>query len=103
MTTEIDYKKVWPYVVHHSKPHDIFIARPSIWGNPYSHKPSTLAKYKVESGEEALTKYEEMVRSDPEMMAKIKGELKDKVLGCYCVPRKCHGHILAWIANFEED
>jgi hypothetical protein len=47
--------------------------------------------------------YEEMVRSDPEMMVKIKSELKDKVLGCYCVPRKCHGHILAWIANFEED
>ena len=100
--SEIDYKKVWPYVVHHIKTHDIKIFRPSIWGNPYSEKEGTLAKFKVETRDDALTKFEEMVRSDPEMMAKIKTDLKGKVLGCFCKGSRCHGHLLAWIANFEE-
>ena len=26
-------------------------------------------------------------------------ELKDKVLGCYCKPKRCHGDFLAKLAN----
>ena len=99
----IDFTKIWHFVVHHKKPHDVYIARPSKWGNPFSHQEGTLAKFKVETRAEALQKYEEWVRSQPEMMAAIKKELKGKVLGCFCTPRMCHGHILAWIANEEQD
>lgn len=100
----MDIKKIWHLVVHRSKkPYDVYIGRPSKWGNLWSHEEGTLAEFKVETRAEAIRKYEEWVRSQPEMMAMIKRELKGKVLGCFCSPKLCHGHILAWIANFEDD
>lgn len=99
----MDIKKIWHLVVHRSKkPYDVYIGRPSKWGNPWSHEEDTLAEYKVETRAEAVQKYEEWIRSQPEMMAAIKRELKGRVLGCFCSPKLCHGHILAWIANFED-
>lgn len=97
-----DIKKVYQYVVHHRKSsYDVYIGRPSKWGNPFSEQENTLAKFKVSSRKEAIEKYEEWVRSQPELMESIKRELKGKVLGCFCFPKMCHGYILAWIANEE--
>lgn len=99
----MNFTKIWHLVVHHKKkPYDVYIGRPSKWGNPYSHQEDTLAQFKVETRAEAIDKYEAWVRSQPEMMLAIKTELKGKVLGCFCSPARCHGHILAWIANEEE-
>jgi hypothetical protein len=99
----IQFLKVHPFVVNKSKKKfDVYIGRPSKWGNPFSHKDKTLAKYKAETHEESILKFNEWVRSQPEFIKEIKAELKGKVLGCYCSPALCHGHILAWIANFEE-
>ena len=99
----MDIKKIWHFVVHRSKKrYDVYIGRPSKWGNPWSHEEDTMAEFKVETRAEAIRKYEEWVRAQPDMMASIKRELKSKVLGCWCVPRLCHCHVLAWIAN-EED
>lgn len=99
----IDYKKIWHLVVNKSqKPYDIYIGRPSKWGNIWSHEEGTLAKFKVETRAEAIHKYEEWIRSQPEIISSIKHELKNKVLGCFCSPKLCHGHVLAWIANEEE-
>jgi len=103
MISDIEFIKIWHLVVNKSKkPYDVYIGRPSKWGNMYSHKEGTLAKFKTNTREEAVAKYEEWVRSQPEMVANIKRELKGKVLGCFCSPKLCHGHVLAWIAN-EED
>ena len=100
----INFGKIWKFVVNkNNKPYDIYIGRPSKWCNNWSFKENTLAKYIVNSRAEAVSKYEELVRSQPEMMAMIKKELKGKVLGCWCSPRLCHGHVLAWIANEEEE
>lgn len=100
--TKIDYSKIWHLVVHKSKkPYDVYIGRPSKFGNPYSHEDNTLAAFKVDTRNEALEKYEALIRSKPEMIETIKRELKNKVLGCYCSPKLCHGHLLAWIANEE--
>ena len=34
--------------VHHKKePYDVFIARPSKWGSPFSYKENSTAPYKV--------------------------------------------------------
>lgn len=94
--------EVWNYVVHCKKErYDIYIGRPSKYGNPYSHKEGTLAKYKVENRAEAIKRYEEDLRNDPEKMEMVKRELKGKILGCHCKPKFCHGHVLAWIANKE--
>lgn len=89
-------------VVHCKKaPFDVYIGRPSKWGNPYSHKADTKAHFVVQSREEAILKFEEYVRSQPEMVKDIKKELKGKVLGCWCAPQACHGHVLEKIANEE--
>ena len=102
--TKIDYLKIWKFVVNKNKSsYDIYIGRPSKWGCPFSEKEGTLAKFKVDTKSEAIRKYDEWIRSQPEMMSLIKKELKNKVLGCFCSPGICHGHILAWIANEEED
>ena len=35
-------------IVHCKKEeYEVYIGRPTKWGNPYSHKDNTIAKYKV--------------------------------------------------------
>lgn len=72
---------------------DVYIGRPSIWGNPYSHKTGTLAKFKVKSLKEALDKYERHLLASPALMSKLH-ELKGKRLVCWCKPGPCHGDVL---------
>lgn len=89
-------------VVHCKKsPFDVYIGRPSEFGNPFSHKTGTLAAFVVKDRAEAVQKYEEWVRQQPELMAKVKRDLRGKVLGCWCSPLACHGDVLAKIANEE--
>jgi len=76
-----------------TKNYDIYIGRPSIWGNPYSHLANTLAEYKVTTREEAITNYKKWILTNEDLLKKLP-ELKDKVLGCYCKPLSCHGDVL---------
>ena len=87
-------------VVHNKKePFDVYIGRPSKWGNPFSHQAGTLAKFKVSSRDEAVAKFEEyLLASD---LMKDLHELKGKVLGCWCAPLSCHGDVLVKWANRE--
>ena len=88
-----------PKVVHCKKePFDVYIGRGSKWGNPYSHKEGTLAKYVVGSRKEAIDKYEEYLLSSEELVNSL-SELKGKTLGCWCSPKSCHGEILLKYAN----
>lgn len=81
-------------VVHFKKEkYDVYIGRPSKWGNPYSHKEGTLAEFKVNSREEAVRKFEEYLISNEDLMKDLPS-LKGKVLGCWCKPKACHGDIL---------
>ena len=84
-------------------PYDVYIGRnPKYgdpkWGNPYSHLEGTLAKYKVDTREEAIEKYEEYLRSNKAMMDSIM-ELDGKILGCHCKPKACHGDVLLRLIN----
>lgn len=82
-------------VVHRNYSHDIYIGRPSKWGNPFSHLNDTLAKYKVSSREEAIQKYEEWITiGEGKYLLEDLHELKGKTLGCWCKPKSCHGDIL---------
>lgn len=82
-------------VVHCRRaPYDVYVGRPSIWGNPYAvggrgglTRAQAIAAFKV------------YLQSKPELIARAKRELKGKVLGCFCKPLACHGDILAEIAN----
>jgi len=74
-------------VVHCKKePYDVYIGRPGPWGNPF-------VIGKDGTREEVIQKYENWIRSQPHLLAKLK-ELKGKTLGCWCRPYKCHGDIL---------
>lgn len=86
-------------VVHCKKEKfDVYIGRPSIWGNPFTHKQGTQADFVVSSREEAVAKYREYILSKPELLKQVKN-LKGKVLGCWCKPQACHGDILAELAD----
>lgn len=87
-------------VVHCKKePFDVYIGRPGPWGNPFSHKDGTLAQFKVNDLEEALSEHKVWFLRQPELVERAKQELKGKILGCWCKPGQCHGDILLKVAN----
>ena len=69
--------------------YDVYIGRPSIFGNPFSVK---------EYGREGcIEKYREYFYKRIKEDVKFKEEvlkLKDKVLGCFCKPLACHGDVI---------
>lgn len=66
---------------------DVYIGRPSKWGNPW-------VIGKDGTREEVIAKYEEWIKTQPQLMKDLV-ELKGKTLGCWCFPnQKCHGDIL---------
>lgn len=94
-------------VVHCMKEtYDIYIGRGRCpktgaygkWGNPFSHKSGTMAKFKVATREEAIQQYRGYLESKPDLLAALP-ELQGKVLGCWCVPLNCHGNTLAEFAD----
>ena len=74
-------------VVHCKRePYDVYIGRPSKWGNPF--------KIGVDgTREEVIEKYRNYIQNSP--LLEYIQELKGKTLGCYCKPAACHGDILA--------
>lgn len=74
-------------VVHFKKTHsDIYIGRPSKWGNPFE-----IGKDGTRS--EVIAKYEDYVLNNKELMDSLH-ELEGKILGCWCHPKPCHGDVL---------
>jgi hypothetical protein len=92
-------------VVHKREPHDVYIGRPSKWGNPYSHLPADKrsAPYGASSREASIQAYDIWIHQPEQakLLASVKTELKGKVLACWCKPLSCHGDILARIADEE--
>lgn len=77
--------------IRKTKKYDIYVGRGSKWGNPYSHiygKGIYCSNRSI-----AIKKYEEYIKSNKELLESLH-ELKGKVLGCYCSPKRCHGEIL---------
>ena len=54
------------------------------WGNPYKLKDFNFDRPKV------LALYEAYLRSNQELFESVVN-LKDKILGCWCSPERCHG------------
>ena len=90
-------------VVHFKKSSfDIYIGRPSKWGNPFTHikDGKTIAKYIVNSREEAIESYREWITNgEGQYLLKDLHELKGKILGCWCKPKSCHGDVLIELVN----
>lgn len=74
-------------VVHWKKEkYDVYIGRPSKWGNPFAIGIDG-------TREEVIEKYRQYINNKPELLKDIH-ELKNKVLGCWCSPYVCHGDVL---------
>lgn len=83
------------FVVHCKKDKfDIYIGRPSKYGNPYEIG-------KDGNRTEVIQKYKEWIYNNPKLLDEIRKDLKGKILGCWCAPLPCHGDILSEIANQE--
>ena len=75
-----------PTVVHCKDYNDIYIGRPSKWGNPF--KINTDGNREV-----VIEKYLNWIMTQEELLDSL-GELEGKVLGCWCKPKECHGDVL---------
>lgn len=80
-------------------PYDVRVARPGPWGNPFSHLEDSVGTTKVATVEEAVARHRDWLVSQPELVAKVKEELRGKRLGCYCMLPPCHAYTLAEVAN----
>lgn len=72
----------------------VLIDRTTIWGNLYSHLPQSTARWKVATRDEAIARYDAWLDTQPELLAKLP-LLVGKLLGCHCLPKPCHGLVLA--------
>lgn len=87
-------------VVHCKRePYDVYVGRPTIYGNPFSHREGTAAKFKVATREEAISRFEIWLRGQPGLVRLVQQELRGKVLGCWCKPEACHADVLARVAD----
>lgn len=80
-----------PLVVHRRDAHDVYIGRPSKWGNPF-------VIGRDGTREQVIAAYEMWIKTQPHLMAALH-ELKGKRLGCFCAPLACHGEVLVRLAN----
>ena len=69
----------------------VYIGRPSKWGNPF--------KIGIHgTREEVVHLFEEWLLMESDIIEDIE-ELKGKNLVCFCAPKLCHGDILLKYAN----
>lgn len=69
---------------------DVFIGRPSKWGNPFEIGPGM-------TREQAIALFRVHVKRSG-LLADLH-ELQGKRLGCFCAPDPCHGDVLVELAN----
>ena len=76
---------------HVATVNDVYIGRPSIWGNPFKIGPDG-------TREEVIAKYETYITKKLMKRDKIYWDalvaLEGKTLVCWCKPQACHGDVL---------
>ena len=73
--------------------HDVYIGRPSKWGNPF-------VIGRDGTRDDVIARYEAWLLEQPELVDALP-ELGGKTLGCWCPPCACHGDVLARLANAQ--
>ncbi|AXF41450.1 hypothetical protein SHAb15599_00088 [Acinetobacter phage SH-Ab 15599] len=83
----------------------VYVGRPSLLGNPFSHSNDTIARFKARTVEQAILKYKDWLwakvyfEQDQVIIQELRrlrdlskqGTLK---LECWCAPRPCHAEII---------
>ena len=85
--------------IRSGEPYDVYIGRAtwsrrlaqSKWCNPYRVGRDG-------SREDVIERYRRRLLGDPVLLAQI-GDLRGKVLACWCKPAACHGDVLAALAD----
>lgn len=75
---------------------DVYIGRPSKWGNPHPIGYCSGCQ-RTHSRAEAIAAF--VAGLSDELIEDAKRELRGKTLGCWCAPKACHGDVLLRIAN----
>lgn len=83
-----------PRVVKMPAEHDVYVGRPSKWGNPFRVGRGPLGHTR----DEAIRCYRDWLPTQPSLMAALP-ELRGKVLACWCAPLPCHADVLLSLAN----
>lgn len=73
--------------------YDVFIGRPSMWGNPFVSGCDG-------SRSEVISKYKRWIQTQPHLMGQLH-TLKGRRLGCFCKPKMCHGDVLVELADAQ--
>lgn len=77
---------------HKPGPNDVYIGRPSKWGNPF-------VIGRDGDRHEVVGKYARYLLFERPDLMKAMPELRGKTLVCWCKPELCHGDVLAELAN----
>lgn len=96
MGEDFDYWNSHHFVVHNKEDKfDVYIGRPSKWGNPF-----LIGRHGTR--DEVIEMYEIWLKKQPQLLSALH-ELRGKTLGCWCAPLPCHGDVLARLANSTEE
>jgi hypothetical protein len=89
---------------HVPTPYDEYVGRPSVLGNPYSHKKSKYVTRNCDTREEAVEKFVSYAKQEMIYDSKFRREvtrLADRLwlngllnLVCWCSPEACHAEVL---------
>jgi hypothetical protein len=79
----------------------VYVGRPSIFGNPYSHLPGK-GEVDVATREEAIEAHRLWLQRTPELVDRIRRVLRGKDLLCWCAPFACHADTLLRVAAGED-
>lgn len=97
---------------HTTTEKDIYIARPSIFGNPWSHLESSYpGAIKTETRKEAVDNYiqhfTQQYKNNAEFreivdhLTELHKQGQDINLVCFCAPQECHGDIIKKFIEFK--
>jgi len=79
------------------EPYEVYIGRPSIFGNPMRIDERVHQKPGPVTRGEAIAWYREYfyakIKQSPEFRLEVE-KLRGKVLGCFCKPLPCHGDVI---------
>ena len=70
---------------------EVYIGRPSKWGNPFVIGKDGTRK-------EVIAKYREYIMARKDLLDSL-NELEGKRLGCFCAPLACHGDVLVELVS----
>lgn len=70
--------------------YDVYIGRPSVFGNPFligidGDRAEVVEKYRAY--------FQKKISEDPHFRTEV-AMLRGKVLGCFCKPLACHGDVI---------